>query len=146
MIGSLPSDQFEIFEIEIEAYEKIKVNDHEVRIDGKMYDHSTPKIENGKIVLYAKHDKAEDSLISFINEVVNSATNDSKPVPSVLMNFLSLYFIPVSTLEISRPCEAIKFIDDFHAQLLSPHYPVVSPPPKGWAKSHPVFKRQLNTY
>lgn len=130
MIGSLPADQFEIFELEIEEYEKIKVNDHEVRIDGKMYDHSTPKIENGKIILYAKHDKAEDSLIGFINGVVNKAANDSKPVPSVLINFFSLHFIPVNTLEMPQPPESTKIIDGFEVHLLSPHYPVVSPPPQ----------------
>jgi hypothetical protein len=130
MIGSLPAGEFEIFELEVEEYEKIRVNEHEVRIDGKMYDHSTPKIEKGKIILYAKHDQAEDSLIGFISEVVNKATNDSQPVPSALMNFLSLHFVPVSTLEAPQPPESIEIIDGFQAHLLSPHYPVLSPPPR----------------
>ncbi len=130
MIGSLPHDQFEIFELTVHEYEKIKVNDHEVRINGRMYDHSTPKIEKGKIILYAKHDKAEDSLIGFIKEMVSKATHDSKPAPSVLMNFLSLHFIPVNTLEIPQPPDAIKMVVNFQVHLLSPHYPVLSPPPK----------------
>lgn len=129
-IGSLPNDQFEVFELEIEAYQKIKVNEHEVKIDGKMYDHSSPKIENGKIILFAKHDKAEDNLLSFLNEVINRAENDSKPTPSVLMNFLTLNFISANPLQIFASKESDKLFDNFTANLIGQHYPVAFPPPE----------------
>jgi hypothetical protein len=130
-IGSLPADQFEVFELSIEEYQKIKVNDHEVKIDGKMYDHSAPKLENGKIILYAKHDQAEDNLISFLSEVINRSANDNKPVPSTLMNFLSLQFIPVSTLQMFSSNKSLSIIDNYQAIMVWPYYPVDAPPPKG---------------
>lgn len=130
-IGSLPSDQLEIFELSLEEYQKIKINDHEVRIDGKMYDHSTPKFEKGKIILFAKHDQAEDNLISLLSEIANRAANDNQPVPSSLMNFLSLQFIPVSTLQMFSPCESINMTDNYHANLVWQYYPIDAPPPKG---------------
>lgn len=129
-ISSLPVDQFEIFELSIEEYQKIKVNDHEVKMGGKMYDHSTPKLENGKIILYAKHDQAEDSLISFLDEVVNRASHDTKPVPSTLMSFLTLQFVSAGTLEMYFPAESINITDNFQANLVWEFYSVNTPPPK----------------
>lgn len=130
-IASLPADEFEIFELSIEEYQKIKVNNHEVKIDGKMYDHSAPKLENGKIILYAKHDQAEDNLISFLSEVVNIASHDNKPAPSTLMSYLTLQFISAGILEMFFFNESINFMDNFQVNLVSKDYPVDAPPPKG---------------
>jgi hypothetical protein len=129
-IGSLPIDQFEVFTFTPEEYQKIKVNGHEVKINGKMYDHSAPKVENGRIILYAKHDKSEDNLLSFLNEVVTRASDDSKPVPSVLMNFLSLHFISTSSLQFFSTSESEKIFDQYQANLIQQYFPVLSPPPK----------------
>lgn len=129
-ISSLSADQFEIFEFTIDVYQKVKVNDHEVSIDGKMYDHGSPKIENGKVILYAKHDAAEDNLLSFMAEVVNRHTNDSKPVPSVLSSFLTLHFITEEPLQISFLKRNVKQFSVVATNIISLYYPIESPPPQ----------------
>lgn len=129
-IGTIPNEEFETFVLSKEEYELVRVNDHEVKIDGRMYDHSAPKFENGKIILHAKHDKDEDNLISLLSEVVNSASKDKKPVPSQLFNFFGLTFVSPSLLVINIPSNGIELHDGFSVDLLSLDLPVESPPPR----------------
>ncbi len=129
-IGLIPTEEFETFILSEEEYQQIRVNDHEVKIDGRMYDHGVPKLENGKITLHAKHDKDEDNLISLLSEVVNSASKDKKPIPSQLFNFFGLTFISPSPLVINNPSTAIELHDGFVLDLLSQDFPVESPPPR----------------
>ena len=129
-IGLIPTEEFETFVLSEEEYHLIRINDHEVKIDGRMYDHSVPKFKNGKIILHAKHDKDEDNLISLLNEVVNSASKDKKPVPSQLFNFFGLTFVPPATLAINDVCTTFKLLDHLKVDLLNQSYPIESPPPR----------------
>lgn len=131
MIGQLPDEEFEVFTFTQEEYLLVRVNDHEVKIDGKMYDHSAPKFEKGKVVLYGKHDEAEDNLIGFLKEVVNNTSKDQKPVPSQLLTFFSLTFISQPPLAIDPVFKSEKLFGFYLASLISQNYPVESPPPKG---------------
>lgn len=101
-ISSLPPDQYEVFRLTPQEYKNVKAGDHEVRIDGKMYDHSVPRFENGEIILYSKHDKAEDNLLEFLSQVVSAHNGDKKPVPSQLLSFFNLIYLATPTLEL-RP-------------------------------------------
>ncbi|MEQ9592505.1 MAG: hypothetical protein RLN86_07905 [Cyclobacteriaceae bacterium] len=129
-IGTLPHEDFERFVFTKDEYNKIRVNDHEVRINGQMYDHSTPIFEGDKIVLLARHDEAEDNLISFFQELIESTTQDEKPIPSQLTTFLSLTFITQPDLLLpSLQGETIKYLP-LEQRTLKPLRPVESPPPR----------------
>lgn len=130
-IGELPADQFEVFTLTQEEYLLVRVNDHEVKIDGKMYDHSAPSFEEGKVILYAKHDQAEDNLIGFLNEVVNNTSRDQKPVPAQLLTFFSLTFIHQPSLVLNPVFKLENLFVLYSDNLLNQNYPVESPPPKG---------------
>jgi len=130
-IGYLPAEEFETFVFSIQEYEKIRVNDHEVKIDGRMYDHSAPKFKDGMVTLFARHDEAEDNLISFLSEVVNTASNDNKPIPSQLLNFFSLTFITGALITLHQ-LPPVNNLFYHSSEKISPNYfPVESPPPKG---------------
>lgn len=129
-IGYLPNEEFETFVFTLEEYQKIKVNDFEVKIDGKMYDHSTPKFEDGKVILFARHDKDEDDLISFITHIVNTASEDKKPIPSQLLSFFSLTYLSPFPLTLSVSSDKIQSFDCYQTKLLTQHLPVESPPPR----------------
>ncbi|MFZ1808564.1 MAG: hypothetical protein WAU36_15130, partial [Cyclobacteriaceae bacterium] len=129
-IGSLPDEEFETFVFTVEEYQKIKVNGFEVKIDGKMYDHSTPKFENGKVTLFARHDKDEDDLISFITKIVNSSDQDKKPVPSQLLSFFNLTFLSPQQLTFVIQQDKIQSFDCYSSNLLTQYFPVESPPPQ----------------
>lgn len=129
-IGTLPSQEFERFVFTMQDYEKIKVNDHEVKINGRMYDHSSPKFEGDNIILLARHDEAEDSLISFFSELIETASDDNKPVPSQLQNFLNLTFIPQSTLTLPLIQEVVIKYCDYAVTVKNPFTSIESPPPR----------------
>ncbi|MEP2669918.1 MAG: hypothetical protein ABJH04_13020 [Cyclobacteriaceae bacterium] len=129
-IGSLPDEEFETFVFTLEVYQKVKVNGFEVKIDGKMYDHSTPKFEDGKVILFARHDKDEDDLISFITKIVNSSNEDKKPVPSQLLSFFSLTYLSPASLTLTISTDHTKLFDCYSPSLLTQSFPVESPPPR----------------
>lgn len=129
-IGSLPDEEFETFVFTLEEYQKIKVNGFEVKIDGKMYDHSAPKFEDGKVILFARHDKDEDNLISFITNIVNSSNEDKKPVPSQLLSFFNLTYLSPLQLTLLVSANKIQSFDCYHSNLLTQYFPIESPPPR----------------
>ncbi len=129
-IGSLPDEEFETFVFTPEEYQKIKVNDFEVKIDGKMYDHSAPKFEDGKVILFARHDKDEDDLISFITNIVNSSNEDKKPVPSQLFSFFSLTYLSPTSLTLNISTDRVELFCHYSSDLLTQSFPVESPPPR----------------
>jgi hypothetical protein len=129
-IGSLPDEEFETFVFTLEEYQKIKVNGFEVKIDGKMYDHSTPQFQDGKVILSARHDKDEDDLISFITNIINSAEKDKEPVPSQLLSFFSLTYLSAHPLMLVVSSDKIQPFDYYHSNLLTQDFPVESPPPR----------------
>jgi len=129
-IGYLPNEEFETFVFTLEEYQKIKVNDFEVKIDGKMYDHSAPKFEDGKVILFARHDKDEDDLISFITNIVNSSNEDKKPVPSQLLSFFNLTYLSPLQLTLPVLSNKIQSFDRYQSSLLTLYLSVESPPPR----------------
>jgi len=129
-IGLLPSEEFETFILTDEEYLQVRVNDHEVKINGRMYDHSKPKFENGKVILFARHDEAEDNLIGFLTEVVNSSSQDKRPVPSQLFSFFSLTFISQIPLALNTTLETTTHLSFYSTYYLNHSIPVESPPPR----------------
>lgn len=130
MIGQLPDEAFETFVFTKAEYQRIRVHDHEVKINGKMYDHSTPQIENDKVILHARHDEAEDNLIGFLKAVVSTATNDSEEVPSQITSFYTLDFIPPHTLHIPLAKRFAKRFCNYNYKILTAQFPVELPPPR----------------
>jgi len=90
----IPDDQLTLLTLTTEEYQKAKVDDHEVKVNGKMYDIARLIVQKDKVLVYAIHDEAEDNLLSFLDEIVKRSANDKKPVPSQLVQLLSLIFIP----------------------------------------------------
>lgn len=129
-IGYLPAEEFETFVFTEAEYNRIKVNANEVKIDGKMFDHSAPKFEEGKVTIFARHDQDEDNLMSFLSEVVNAATHDKKPVPSQLINFLNLTFIADSPITLISFFSVEKLWYPTSEELTDRDSAVSSPPPK----------------
>jgi len=129
-IGTLPDEEFETFVFTSEEYEKVRVNDFEVRVDGKMYDHSRPKFENGKITLFARHDAEEDNLISFLAEIINSSTNDTNPIPPQLLSFFNLIYLSPHPLTLTVSTEKENPFDCSNSNLLTQYFPIEYQPPR----------------
>jgi hypothetical protein len=68
-----------------------------VKVNGEMHDIARVVIKGDKLLVYAIHDKAEDNLLSFLDELVTRSSNDKKPVPIQLVQLLTLQFISTET-------------------------------------------------
>ena len=134
-IAFLPPNEFEVFELTFEEYDRVRMDDHEVKINGRMYDHATPRIENGMVILYAKHDAAEDNLLSLVEEIVKTASGDTKEVPTELTTFFHLDCIPQGSLTINSTLTTRDCTSHPNEKLLSEKLPVESPPPKANLKA-----------
>jgi hypothetical protein len=130
-LKTLPDCELTVFTFSKEAFRKAKENDHEVKINGKMYDIARIVPQDEKLLVYAIHDEAEDNLLSLLNEMVNRSSNDKKPVPSQLVQLLTLQFIPV---ESELPQNTFVGITHSSSYLNSLYWfsPIIdSPPPRG---------------
>lgn len=96
-LKALPDHELTLLTFTKEEFRKAKVNDHEVKVNGEMHDIARIVLEGEKMLVYAIHDEAEDNLLSFLDEMVKRSSSDKKPVPSQLVQLLTLQFISVET-------------------------------------------------
>jgi hypothetical protein len=95
-LKALPEEKLEKIVLSKNNFAKIDFEEHEVELNGKMYDIAKVIERGDQFIIYALHDTSEDNLLSFLDEMVKRSSNDKKPVPSQLLQFLSLVFIPSS--------------------------------------------------
>lgn len=88
-----PDEELTLLTLTEEAFRKAKVDDHEVKVDGKMYDIARIAFKDNQVLVYALHDEAEDNLLALLVEMVNRTSHDKKPVPSQLLQLLTLQFV-----------------------------------------------------
>jgi hypothetical protein len=89
----LPDDQLTILRLTKETYEISRVDDHEVKIHGKMYDIARIEIKKDSVIIAALHDEKEDNLIALLGEIVSKPLKDDQPVPSSVIQFIALNFL-----------------------------------------------------
>lgn len=89
----LPANQLTKFEFNEADFRSVRVDDQEIKVDGKMYDIAVIEKSGNLLTVYAKHDKAEDDLLAFFKEVFDQASNDTQTSPSSLTKFMSLSYL-----------------------------------------------------
>ncbi|MEQ1586179.1 MAG: hypothetical protein ABL895_09895 [Cyclobacteriaceae bacterium] len=126
-LKTLPDHELTLLTFTQEEFRKAKENDHEVKVNGKMHDIARIVMQGNKLLVYAIHDEAEDNLLSFLDEMVKRSTNDKKPVPSQLVQLLTLVFIsdenqlPVnSSIELIHATDYTKSFPSFDSVIDSP--------------------------
>ena len=92
-IKTLPPEQLEKMTFRVDEFEKVKVDDHEIRVNGKMYDIARVEKTEDLIIVYALHDENEDDLLALLGFFLSSPV-DKKEMPPQIGEFLSLIFIP----------------------------------------------------
>jgi len=94
----LPDTSLERFEFPVEVFRNVRVEDDEIRVNGRMYDIARTEKTTDTVVVWALHDEAEDDLFAFINKVMDNAGQDDRQVPADLTQFLSLQFLTPATI------------------------------------------------
>lgn len=64
-------------------------DDDEIQWQGKMYDIARVKTHTSGVTVYAVHDEAEESLLTFLDTICKRASKDKKPVPAGMFHFFA---------------------------------------------------------
>jgi hypothetical protein len=126
----LPADQLQLIKLSNEEYKKAKVDEHEIKVDGKMYDIARMYTEADTIFIYAIHDEAEDNLLAFLDRILSVPLKD-KSAPNQILKFTTLTFIVPALLQ-HNPSRCV--IPVAETGYLASHITFIqlpdSPPPK----------------
>ena len=126
-----PDEQLTLFILTSGEYQKAKVDDHEVKVNEKMYDIARIAIKDNKVWVYALHDEAEDNLLALLNEMVKRSSKDKKPVPSQLIQLLSLQFVIIENKIPALAGISVVHTTPYHTSFSSFIRRIESPPPRG---------------
>jgi hypothetical protein len=125
-----PDEHLTLLTLSSDEYQKAKVNDHEVKVNEKMYDIARTVVKDDKVLVYALHDEAEDNLLTLLNEMVKRSSKDKKPVPSHLIQLITLLFIPVDNLFPQNNGVTLKHHTAYFETVISFASAIDLPPPR----------------
>lgn len=89
----LPSDQLGTLVLSRENYLESIVDDHEVKVKGKMYDIARVEEKGDSVYIFCIHDEKEDNLLSLCAELIGKPLESSSSMPGAIMKFIGLHFI-----------------------------------------------------
>ncbi len=112
-------------------YKKGSVNNHEIYIDGKLYDIVSKVKTKNNIHLIAIHDKEEENTISNIKLAIHNNTNQNTELPKSITGLNTLIFINQGYLQayFFLPFKTLTYAN-FCASTSSPVIENTSPPPR----------------
>jgi len=126
-----PDEHLTLLTLSADEYRKAKVNDHEVKVNGKMYDIARIVVKDKKVLVYALHDEAEDNLLALLHEMVTRSSKDKKPVPSQLIQLLTLQFVGVENKVPALTGADVAHTTPYCISFCSFIPGIESPPPRG---------------
>ncbi len=130
-IQTLPNDQLSQFSFSVEVFNRARVDDHELKIDGKMYDIVRVKTEGNQVHVFAMHDASEDSLLGFLDATLKRLEADATQPPGSIMYFTLLAYTPVQIdFQFSSPLISKIIFSEFTLDTPGITLPIDSPPPK----------------
>lgn len=91
-LKELPAEKLELIKLSSIAFKKARVDEHEIKVNGKMFDISRIEKSGDSYFVYCLHDKAEDGLLAFLDKILSTPLKDKK-APSQVLKFTSLTFI-----------------------------------------------------
>lgn len=130
-LKNTPDDQLTLLTFSTKEYKKLNADEDEVEVNGKMYDIARSVRLDDKVLVYALHDEAEDNLLALLQEIVKRSSKDKRPVPSQLIQLLTLQFVVIEN-NISSPTGiAGVHTTPYNTSCSSFISSIESPPPRG---------------
>jgi hypothetical protein len=130
-LRDLPKEKLETFSMSQEEFEKVLVDEHEIKMKGRMYDIARIERDHQRIIVYALHDEAEDNLLSFLDEIAKRPLRDKKSPPSQILRFIALTFLPPSKASLSdRDGKILKLNTKYTFNHSNIARSIESPPPQ----------------
>lgn len=128
-LRNLPTEELDLLTLTPEEFQKARVDEHEVKVDGKMYDIARVEKRDNTILVYCLHDAAEDNLFAFLNKILTLPLKDSH-VPNGVLHFYSLNYLPAHwSFIVPEVMPSTPFT--VYSEMISEYSPVIiGPPPK----------------
>ncbi|MBX2895210.1 MAG: hypothetical protein KF763_07200 [Cyclobacteriaceae bacterium] len=127
----LPEAQLTRFQFTPEEFVRVRVEDHEIKVAGKMYDIARVTEQADQVIVLALHDEAEDNLLAFLSEMVSRSANDKKPVPVEVEQLLTLSFLPTSFITLQNTYTDISHTTPYKEFGSIVFFTCELPPPRG---------------
>ncbi len=125
-----PVEELEVLELTANAFQQALVEEHEIEVDGKMYDIARVERKDGRVIVYALHDEAEDNLLSLLDAILKNATKDKKPVPPTITGLHTLLFLPVDFQHGQVESQVVQHRTGYWFALRCTSLSIEGPPPK----------------
>lgn len=130
-LAALPEEKLEKIVLSVDEYKKVDSEESEIELSGKMYDIAKVVKRDNIYILFALHDAHEDSLLSLLDEMIKRSTNDKKPVPSVVAQFLALVFVLPQSFEFLHSHTASFLVTEYAKSSKDFDLMIDAPPPRG---------------
>jgi hypothetical protein len=130
-LRDLPADQLEVLHLSATDYLRLAMGNDEIEVNGKMYDIARVETKKNNIIVYCLHDSSEDNLLTFLDQVLKNAANDSQQASSSLFQFNFLSFVLPSDYKVENP--SVYIFNPFTCYLIGDLSFVISlstPPPR----------------
>ncbi|MBX2961300.1 MAG: hypothetical protein KF687_02240 [Cyclobacteriaceae bacterium] len=95
LLATLPDEDLELVILTPAEFKQARVEEHEIKVDGNMFDIARVVEKDSKLYVYGVYDEDEDNLLSLLNAVVNNLQNDSAQTPPSFSFFSVLQYLPV---------------------------------------------------
>ena len=132
----LPDDQLEILMLSREGYKESRVDDHEVRVKGKMYDVARVETTRDSVRIYCLYDEKEDSLIALCTELIGKPLESGSSLPGAILKFIGLHFIVFEdAMSFTSARFPIAELCGYTFNTCTPDSEIATPPPRSRAAS-----------
>ena len=128
-LRNLPTEELKLLTLTPEEFQKARVEEHEVKVDGKMYDIARVEKRDNVILVYCLHDAAEDNLLAFLNKILTLPLKDSH-IPSGILHFYSLNYLPAHWSFIVPEVIPTTPFTAYTEMISQYNAVIISPPPK----------------
>ena len=111
-------------------FQRNKICDNEILLNGKMYDIKSIKISVDHVELLALNDEKEEIILETIKMLVNGNTTHNK-IPQHIISFISLVFLaPVDDHQIYKIDLPFNYFYPVSENIISRQSEIFSPPPE----------------
>jgi hypothetical protein len=89
----LPEHELDVLDLSQNEFIEAQVEEHEVMVDGKMYDIARIESVGGRIKVFCVHDELEDNFLALFAELVSKPIEDTSSIPTTVVAFIQMSFV-----------------------------------------------------
>ncbi len=130
-LRSLPPDQLEALVLSLTDFNCARVEEHEIRVDGRMYDIARTIMDGDSVRVFCIHDEKEDNLLALLNDVIGKPMERRSTLPEPVLQFIAMNFVMFSqSFEFVRSAGPSLPVEIYGDLPLSRDGDIPTPPPR----------------